>query len=77
VKTIQGVVRGRSIDLKEETGLEDGASVDVVLTPRSSPPTRKWGDGILQSAGGWADVPGIDEVMEEIARSRKSERRPQ
>ena len=36
-----------------------------------------WGEGILRSAGGWADCPELDAIMEEIYRSRKVERRPQ
>jgi hypothetical protein len=38
---------------------------------------RKWGDGILRSAGGWADYPEMDAIMEEIHQARKLERRPQ
>ena len=76
MKTIYGVVRGRSITLEQETGLADGQAVEVVVTPLQ-PASAEWGEGIRRSAGGWAGVPGIDEAMEEIARARKLERRPQ
>ncbi len=34
-------------------------------------PARKWGEGILCSAGGWVDYPEMDAIMEKIHRERK------
>ncbi|MBA3312118.1 MAG: hypothetical protein M3552_22175 [Planctomycetota bacterium] len=76
MKTIQGFVRGRSIELNEETGLTDGQAVEVVVTP-ARPAPAVWGEGIRRSEGSWADVPEIDAVMERIAQDRKRERRSQ
>ena len=76
MKTLHGVVRGRSIVLEEETGLADGQAVEVVVKPLQPAP-GEWGEGIRRSAGCLADFPEIDAVMEEIARDRKRERRPQ
>ena len=39
--------------------------------------TKKWGEGILRSAGGWVDYPEMDAIMERIHQERKLERRPQ
>jgi hypothetical protein len=76
MKTMQGFIRGRSIELKEETGLADGQAVEVVVTA-APPAPAVWGEGIRRSEGAWADVPEIDAVMERIAQDRKQERRSQ
>jgi len=39
-------------------------------------PAQKWGEGIRRSAGGWANHPELDTVMETIREERKLERRP-
>ena len=52
-KTIHGKVRGRTIELDEDLGVADGQEVEVQvkLVQRA----RKWGEGILRSAGVAAD----------------------
>ena len=75
MKAIHGKVHGRTIELDEDLGVADGQEVEVQI--RVIPPTRKWGEGILRSAGGWADYPEMDAIMEEIYQARKLERRPQ
>lgn len=74
-KTIRGTVRGKTIEFEEDLGLTEGQAVEVQV--KIVEPTRKWGDGILRSAGGWADYPEMDAIMEEIYQARKLERRPQ
>ena len=74
-KVLHGVVHGHTIELSETPGLADGQEVEVVV--RFSKPSRPWGEGIHDSAGGWADYPKIDAVMEQIQQDRKRERRPQ
>jgi hypothetical protein len=74
-KTIHGTIRGRLIELDEDLGASDGQEVEVQVTIVQ--PTRKWGEGILRSAGGWANYPEMDAILEEIHRNRKLERRPQ
>jgi hypothetical protein len=69
---IHGVVRGKTIELKESPGVPDGQEVEVVL--RAIEPARRWGEGILRSAGAAADMPGFDEVFAEIQRERKASR---
>jgi hypothetical protein len=74
-KTMQGVVHGNTIELTEHLGILDGQKVEVVIT--LSQPTKPWGDGIRRSAGGWADHPEMDAVMEQIYNERKIERQQQ
>ncbi|QEH32584.1 hypothetical protein OJF2_10610 [Aquisphaera giovannonii] len=75
VTLARGVIRGKTIELKEDLGMAEGQEVEVRV--EAVPPTRPWGDGILRSAGAMADDPDFDGIMEEIHRARKLERRPQ
>lgn len=74
-KTVHGVVRGKTIELREELGVVEGQEVEVQV--KVVEPERRWGDGILRTAGALADDPEWDAIMEEIHRARKVERRPQ
>jgi len=71
----KGVVHGKTIELDQEPGLPEGQEVEVQV--KLIPAGRKWGEGILRSAGGWADYPEMDAIMEEIHQARKVERRAQ
>jgi hypothetical protein len=75
VKTLRGVVHGRTIELTESPGVEDGQQVEITI--KLVPPPRPWGEGILRSAGIIADDPDWDRIMEEIYQARKLPRRPQ
>ena len=66
---IHGVVHGNTIELRESPGVPDGQKVEVVV--RVVETARRWGEGILRSAGAAADVPGFDEVFAQIERERK------
>ncbi len=74
-KTLHGKVHGRTIELDEDPGVAEGQEVEVQM--KVVPPERKWGEGILRSAGGWANYPEMDAIMEKIQQERKLERRPQ
>jgi len=74
-KTLHGKVHGKTIELDEDLGVAEGQEVEVQV--KIVQPARKWGDGILCSAGGWADYPEMDAIMEKIHQDRKLERRPQ
>jgi hypothetical protein len=74
-KLARGVIRGKTIELAEDLGLSEGQEVEVRVT--IIPAARPWGEGILRSAGGWANYPEMDAVMEQIQQDRKRERRPQ
>jgi hypothetical protein len=74
-RTIHGKVHGKTIELEEDLGVADGQEVEVQV--KVIPATRKWGEGILRTAGALADDPEWDAIMEEVHRARKIERRPQ
>lgn len=74
-KTLHGKIHGKSIEFDEDIGMADGQEVEVQV--KVVQPTKKWGEGILRSAGGWADHPELDAVMEKIHQDRKIERRPE
>jgi hypothetical protein len=74
-KAILGKVHGRTIELDEDLGVADGQQVEVQVTIVQ--PARKWGEGILRTAGALADDPEWDTIMEQIYQDRKLNRRPQ
>ncbi len=74
-KVIHGKVRGKTIELAEDLGLAEGQEVEVRVNVL--PPAKKWGDGILRTAGALADDPYWDAIMEEVYQSRKIDRPPQ
>jgi hypothetical protein len=74
-RTLRGKLHGKTIELDEDLGVVDGQEVEVRVT--IVPPARKWGEGILRTAGALADDTEWDGIMEEIHRARKLERRPQ
>jgi hypothetical protein len=75
IKSLHGVVHGKTIELDEDLGVAEGQEVEIQV--KLVQKSRKWGEGILSSAGGWADHPEMDAIMEEIHQNRKLERRPQ
>lgn len=75
INTMHGKVHGRNIELDEDPGVADGQEVEVQM--KLVQPTRKWGEGILRTAGALADDPDWDLIMEEIhnAQDRTSSAR--
>ena len=74
-KAIRGKAHGKVIELDEDLGLAEGQNVEVQVT--AIPESRKWGEGILRTAGALADDPYWDEIMDEVHAARKTGRRPQ
>lgn len=74
-KTVHGTIRGKFIELQEDLGVAEGQEVEVQVKTIEQP--RKWGEGILRTAGALADDPYWDAIMEEVHHARKVERRPQ
>ena len=62
--TVRGVMHGRTIELDEDLGVAEGQKVEVQVKLFQTAP--KWGEGILWSAGGWADLPEMNAIMEKI-----------
>ena len=73
-KKLHGTVHGRTIELDEDPGVADGQEVELQIQIATA---RKWGEGILRSAGGWVEYPEMDDIMEKIYQERKLERRLQ
>ena len=68
-EVIEGVIRGKTIELEMDPGLRDGERVEVVI--RRAGPTKAWGDGIKATAGALADLPAeYFEDLDEIVRDR-------
>jgi hypothetical protein len=59
-KTIHGKVHGKTIELDEDLGVAEGQEVEVQV--RLFQPARKWGEGILRTAGALADDPHWDAI---------------
>ena len=68
-KSTHGTIRGNTIELAEDLGLMEGQQVEVQVSV--IPAARKWGDGILRTAGALADDPHWDEIMEEVRQARQ------
>jgi hypothetical protein len=72
--TTRGIVHGKTIELLRETGLPDGQEVTVTLEAMAAPLAP--GDGIRESAGGWAeDAEELDQYLEWNRQQRKASRR--
>ncbi len=74
-RSIHGIIHGKTIELDQDPGLAAGQEIEVQV--KVVQPQEKWGEGILRSAGGWADYPEMDTIMVQIHRERQRERRSQ
>jgi len=72
-KKLHGTIHGKTIELVENPGVPDGQKVELQLD--LIPSVSNWGDGIRRSAGGWADFPEMDDIMQKVHNARKLERR--
>jgi hypothetical protein len=71
---IKGVVRGRTIELEEETGLPDGAVVMVRVKGQSDRPEKlPPGEGLRRAFGAWSG-PGEEGLDEYLAWCREQRR---
>lgn len=75
IKSMHGVVHGRTIEFSEDIGMADGLEVEVQV--KATPRGKEWGAGILRTAGALADDPYWDAIMDQVHRARKADRRPQ
>ncbi len=74
IRSLRGIVHGRTVELNADPGVPDGEEVDVVL---SRPTHPKTGEGIRRTDGMLVDDAEWDEIMEQIYQDRKLERREQ
>ena len=72
---LRGVVRGRTVELDRDPGLEENRVVDVILRTKQLPgPPLAWKPGSTETAAGMlADTwtPEDDRILEEIYEERK------
>ena len=73
-KTMRGIIHGKTIELLQNPGLEDGYRVEVEIRPLAS--REEQIAALKRIAGSMADDPEYEAIMEEIQRERKSVRPP-
>ena len=79
IRTIQGVVHGKSIELDSDPGIQDGRRVEVILRVKQLPgPPPGWKPGTAETAAGmladsWSEAD--DSILGEIQSDRKRETR--
>lgn len=72
MKTVRGVILGKTIVLDQDVGLPDGQKVEVAIQLISNGAgSEAWGEGLCRAAGGLAVIAGLDEYMEQILAERK------
>jgi hypothetical protein len=76
MKTVlHGVIHGKTIELLADSGFPEGQEVTVTVEGVAAPASAP-GDGIRESAGGWADdAAELDEYLEWNRQQRKATRR--
>jgi len=78
-KTMQGIVHGRTIELDDDPGIEEGRKVEVVLRVKQLPgPPPRWRPGGRETAAGmmadhWSEED--DRILEQIYQDRKRDSR--
>ena len=78
-KVMLGVVRGRTIELENGPGIEDGKTVEIVLRLKQPPgPPPGWKPGCTETAAGmmadcWSEED--DRILEEIYQDRQRDSR--
>src|SRR5207247_2484857 len=74
-KTVHGKMHGKTIELDEDLGAEDGQDVEVQVT--FTPSRRTWGEGLRRCAGALANewTEEDDRILNEIYQDRKRDTR--
>jgi hypothetical protein len=72
-RTLHGKVCGKTIELDEELGIDEGQEVEIQLKLMSVP-AKTPGEGFLRTEGALAEDEEWDGIMEEIYKARKVER---
>lgn len=67
---LRGIVRGKTIELSSDPGLQEGQEVEVSL--RTSPLPTSWGEGLRRAAGAlagsWSD--NDDALLNQLQHDR-------
>ena len=67
---VQGIIRGKTIELQSELGFEDGQRISIAFNSPMTPDAVV--EAILRTAGAMADDQEFDAIMERIQRDRRS-----
>jgi hypothetical protein len=73
IRSTQGIIRGKTIELVEDLGVAEGQRVEVQVKIIAT--EKQWGDGLRRCAGALADDPHWDAIMAEIYEDRKRDTR--
>ena len=70
MKTLTGIIHGKTIELSENLGLPDGEEVEIQVTVGQR--TRRPGAGLLRCAGAFADhwTDEDDQILAELEEGR-------
>lgn len=72
---LRGTIRGRTIELDRDPGIEENRVVEVILRTRQLPgPPPAWKPGSIETAAGMladAWTPEDDRILEEIHEERQ------
>jgi hypothetical protein len=81
VKTTQGTIHGKVIELDEDLGIADGQQVEihVKVVENGGKPAHTWGEGLRRCAGALASewTEEDDRILDEIYQERKRDTRPE
>lgn len=69
-KTMRGIIHGKTIELLQNPGLEDGYRVEVEIRPLAS--REEQIAALKRIAGSMADDPEFEAILEQIQRERRS-----
>ncbi len=68
-KVTEGVIHGRTIELRDDSGFADGQVVRVVLQGQPRPEERD--AALCRVAGSMANDPEFDAIMDQVRRDRE------
>jgi hypothetical protein len=74
MKTLTGIIHGKTIELNDIPNVADGAEVEVVI--RVSRPKRQPGEAFSRTEGALANDVAWDAIMDEVQQARHIERTP-
>lgn len=74
IKSLHGVVHGRTIELTEAPGFAEGQQVELIVRV-AAPAQRLPGAGLAATEGALALDTEWDAIMKDVRRERKVERR--
>ena len=74
-EVVQGVIHGKTIELRADPGIADGATVEVTIRPMPVRDPDARVAAILRTAGALAHLPHEDlDALDSIVRERRRDR---